>query len=198
MGQTPVWRTQPLRPQWPQLGPGLKTQHRGHFACVRTSSLSLYDCAGTHSPTCNGQGSTCVPTSGAIWGVAGAHPLETPCPGPLAELKAAWPSWMWAWTASLRLRRPRRRSSRPFSGLARPPGPLARARSAARSLRRAQIDNPAPPPPQPPTPHPRGYYTLLAWLLSYFELALGLNVQESSFLTLIPWTGLFWGEREAV
>lgn len=31
-----------------------------------------------------------------------------------------------------------------------------------------------------------GYYTLLAWLPSYFELALGLNVQESSFLTLIP------------
>jgi hypothetical protein len=32
-----------------------------------------------------------------------------------------------------------------------------------------------------------GYYTLLAWLPSYFELALGLNVQESSFLTLIPY-----------
>jgi hypothetical protein len=32
----------------------------------------------------------------------------------------------------------------------------------------------------------RSYYTLLAWLPSYFELALGLNVQESSFLTLIP------------
>ena len=31
-----------------------------------------------------------------------------------------------------------------------------------------------------------GYYVLLAWLPSYFELALGLNVQKSSFLTLIP------------
>eukprot|EP01025_Chloroclados_australasicus_P038713 TRINITY_DN3997_c0_g1_i1.p2 TRINITY_DN3997_c0_g1~~TRINITY_DN3997_c0_g1_i1.p2 ORF type:complete len:545 (+),score=92.95 TRINITY_DN3997_c0_g1_i1:374-2008(+) len=32
-----------------------------------------------------------------------------------------------------------------------------------------------------------GYYTLLAWLPSYFELALGLNVQKSSLLTLIPY-----------
>jgi hypothetical protein len=31
-----------------------------------------------------------------------------------------------------------------------------------------------------------GYYTLLAWLPSYFEAALGLDVRESSFLTLIP------------
>jgi cytoskeletal protein RodZ len=35
-----------------------------------------------------------------------------------------------------------------------------------------------------------GYYTLLAWLPSYFELALGLNVQESSFLTLIPYVAM--------
>jgi len=35
-----------------------------------------------------------------------------------------------------------------------------------------------------------GYYTLLAWLPSYFEMALGLNVQESSFLTLIPYVAM--------
>lgn len=35
-----------------------------------------------------------------------------------------------------------------------------------------------------------GYYTLLAWLPSYFELALGLNVQSSSFLTLIPYVAM--------
>ena len=31
------------------------------------------------------------------------------------------------------------------------------------------------------------YYTLLAWLPSFFELALGLNVESSSLLTLIPY-----------
>lgn len=31
---------------------------------------------------------------------------------------------------------------------------------------------------------------MLAWLPSYFELALGLNVQESSFLTLIPYVAM--------
>lgn len=35
-----------------------------------------------------------------------------------------------------------------------------------------------------------GYYTLLAWLPSYFELALGLNVERSSFLTLIPYVAM--------
>lgn len=35
-----------------------------------------------------------------------------------------------------------------------------------------------------------GYYTLLAWLPSYFELALGLNVDKSSFLTLIPYVAM--------
>lgn len=35
-----------------------------------------------------------------------------------------------------------------------------------------------------------GYYTLLAWLPSYFELALGLNVEKSSFLTLIPYIAM--------
>ncbi|MEW5300400.1 MAG: hypothetical protein WDW36_003333 [Sanguina aurantia] len=35
-----------------------------------------------------------------------------------------------------------------------------------------------------------GYYTLLAWLPSYFELALGLNVEKSSFLTLIPYVAM--------
>eukprot|EP00798_Chlamydomonas_sp_ICE-L_P002986 gene2986-12994_t len=35
-----------------------------------------------------------------------------------------------------------------------------------------------------------GYYVLLAWLPSYFELALGLNVQKSSFLTLIPYLAM--------
>jgi hypothetical protein len=29
-----------------------------------------------------------------------------------------------------------------------------------------------------------------AWLPSYFEMALGLNVQESSFLTLIPYVAM--------
>jgi len=35
-----------------------------------------------------------------------------------------------------------------------------------------------------------GYYTLLAWLPSYFELALGLNVDKSSLLTLIPYVAM--------
>uniref|UniRef100_A0A7R9YQ47 Major facilitator superfamily (MFS) profile domain-containing protein n=1 Tax=Chlamydomonas euryale TaxID=1486919 RepID=A0A7R9YQ47_9CHLO len=35
-----------------------------------------------------------------------------------------------------------------------------------------------------------GYYTLLAWLPSYFELALGLEVDKSSFLTLIPYMAM--------
>ena len=35
-----------------------------------------------------------------------------------------------------------------------------------------------------------GYYTLMAWLPSYFELALGLNVQKSSLLTLIPYLAM--------
>ncbi|KAK9805726.1 hypothetical protein WJX73_002411 [Symbiochloris irregularis] len=35
-----------------------------------------------------------------------------------------------------------------------------------------------------------GYYTLLAWLPSYFELALGLNVGKSSFLTLVPYVAM--------
>jgi MFS transporter, ACS family, solute carrier family 17 (sodium-dependent inorganic phosphate cotransporter), other len=35
-----------------------------------------------------------------------------------------------------------------------------------------------------------GYYTLLAWLPSYFELALGLNVESSSLLTLIPYIAM--------
>ena len=35
-----------------------------------------------------------------------------------------------------------------------------------------------------------GYYTLLAWLPSYFELSLGLNVQKSSLLTLIPYLAM--------
>lgn len=35
-----------------------------------------------------------------------------------------------------------------------------------------------------------GYYVLLAWLPSYFELALGLNVQKSSLLTLIPYLAM--------
>lgn len=34
------------------------------------------------------------------------------------------------------------------------------------------------------------YYTLLAWLPSFFELALGLNVQFSSLLTLIPYVAM--------
>jgi len=32
-----------------------------------------------------------------------------------------------------------------------------------------------------------GYYTLLAWLPSYFDLSLGLDVSKSSLLTLIPY-----------
>jgi len=35
-----------------------------------------------------------------------------------------------------------------------------------------------------------GYYTLLAWLPSYFELSLGLNVEKSSLLTLIPYLAM--------
>lgn len=35
-----------------------------------------------------------------------------------------------------------------------------------------------------------GYYTLLAWLPSYFEMALGLNVEKSSILTLIPYIAM--------
>jgi ACS family sodium-dependent inorganic phosphate cotransporter len=35
-----------------------------------------------------------------------------------------------------------------------------------------------------------GYYTLLAWLPSYFEMALGLNVEKSSILTLIPYVAM--------
>ena len=35
-----------------------------------------------------------------------------------------------------------------------------------------------------------GYYTLMAWLPSYFELALGLNVENSSLLTLIPYLAM--------
>ena len=35
-----------------------------------------------------------------------------------------------------------------------------------------------------------GYYTLLAWLPSYFELALGLSVDKSSLLTLIPYIAM--------
>lgn len=38
--------------------------------------------------------------------------------------------------------------------------------------------------------HCRGYYTLLAWLPSYFELSLGLNVESSSLLTLIPYLAM--------
>ena len=35
-----------------------------------------------------------------------------------------------------------------------------------------------------------GYYTLLAWLPSYFDMALGLNVGKSSMLTLIPYVAM--------
>eukprot|EP00803_Ostreobium_quekettii_P011560 evm.model.scf_130EXC.2 EVM.evm.TU.scf_130EXC.2 scf_130EXC:62628-66747(-) len=35
-----------------------------------------------------------------------------------------------------------------------------------------------------------GYYTLLSWLPSYFELALNLNIQNSSFLTVIPYLSM--------
>jgi cyanate permease len=34
------------------------------------------------------------------------------------------------------------------------------------------------------------YYTLLAWLPSFFELSLGLNVESSSLLTLIPYLAM--------
>eukprot|EP00892_Ulva_mutabilis_P012793 jgi/Ulvmu1/9887/UM057_0043.1 len=35
-----------------------------------------------------------------------------------------------------------------------------------------------------------GYYTLLAWLPSYFDLALGLQVSKSSILTLVPYLAM--------
>ena len=35
-----------------------------------------------------------------------------------------------------------------------------------------------------------GYYTLLAWLPSYFDLALGLKVDKSSIYTLIPYLSM--------
>jgi ACS family sodium-dependent inorganic phosphate cotransporter len=35
-----------------------------------------------------------------------------------------------------------------------------------------------------------GYYTLLAWLPSYFELALGVSVQSSSLFTLVPYVAM--------
>ncbi len=35
-----------------------------------------------------------------------------------------------------------------------------------------------------------GYYTLLAWLPSFFELSLGLTVESSSLLTLIPYLAM--------
>jgi MFS transporter, ACS family, solute carrier family 17 (sodium-dependent inorganic phosphate cotransporter), other len=35
-----------------------------------------------------------------------------------------------------------------------------------------------------------GYYTLLSWLPSYFDLALGLQVSQSSILTLIPYLAM--------
>ena len=35
-----------------------------------------------------------------------------------------------------------------------------------------------------------GYYALLSWLPSYFELSLGLTVAKSSFLTLIPYIAM--------
>ena len=35
-----------------------------------------------------------------------------------------------------------------------------------------------------------GYYTLLAWLPSYFELALGVAVSKSSLLSLIPYLAM--------
>lgn len=35
-----------------------------------------------------------------------------------------------------------------------------------------------------------GYYTLLSWLPSFFELALNLNIQRSSFLTVIPYVAM--------
>ena len=35
-----------------------------------------------------------------------------------------------------------------------------------------------------------GYYTLLSWLPSYFDLALGLKVSQSSILTLVPYLAM--------
>lgn len=35
-----------------------------------------------------------------------------------------------------------------------------------------------------------GYYTLLSWLPSYFDLALGLQVSKSSILTLVPYLAM--------
>jgi MFS transporter, ACS family, solute carrier family 17 (sodium-dependent inorganic phosphate cotransporter), other len=35
-----------------------------------------------------------------------------------------------------------------------------------------------------------GYYTLLSWLPSYFDLALGLKVDKSSIFTLIPYLAM--------
>lgn len=35
-----------------------------------------------------------------------------------------------------------------------------------------------------------GYYTLLSWLPSYFDLALGLQVSKSSTLTLVPYLAM--------
>ena len=35
-----------------------------------------------------------------------------------------------------------------------------------------------------------GYYTLLAWLPSFFELALHLSVETSSLLTLVPYIAM--------
>jgi MFS transporter, ACS family, solute carrier family 17 (sodium-dependent inorganic phosphate cotransporter), other len=35
-----------------------------------------------------------------------------------------------------------------------------------------------------------GYYVLLAWLPSFYELALGLNISESSYLTLVPYLSM--------
>jgi len=43
---------------------------------------------------------------------------------------------------------------------------------------------------QTTVPAVQGYYTLMAWLPSYFELALGLDVQNSSLLTLIPYLAM--------
>jgi hypothetical protein len=39
-----------------------------------------------------------------------------------------------------------------------------------------------------------GYYVSLAWLPSYFQLALGLNIESSSLYTLIPYlVSCCWG-----
>lgn len=43
--------------------------------------------------------------------------------------------------------------------------------------------------PQSTVCHGR-YYTLLAWLPSFFELSLGLNVESSSLLTLVPYIAM--------